>query len=441
MAVDFKIKDFFYPISILKFRSFLEKSQWFSRKEFKNYQFERLKTIIEHAYKNVPYYRDVFDSLKLKPVDFRNLDDLKKIPVLDKKTIKANFKALTARNSQRFAPSIYKTSGTTGEPVEFYLDKSSKILEFCYYWRHWSWVGYRLGMPFADFSLQPFLDDTQSIYKYSAMTHRLILNPTQISYKNLPYYVNTIKKHKPLFLKGSPSSIYSFAILLEKKGYDALSFKAIFTTGELLLPHQRQKIEKIFQCKILDSYGHMERTVAFSQCPQGTYHIHCEYGILEIDRKKELSSDKETVGRIIGTSLYNLAMPLIRYQIGDLIGIANEQKKCACGRDMPIVQLIYGRSQDIIVTSDGRFLTNIFIVLSAWQGLDWFQLIQEDIGKFTLKIVKSYNFDINYIKKKIEDLKELVGSNAVIDLQFLDSGDLKDYKTKFRSTISKIEIN
>jgi phenylacetate-CoA ligase len=266
MSIDFKLKEFYYPLEILSFRNFLEKSQWFSEEELTRYQLKRLQIIIRHCYYNVPYYTELFNRLNLKPSDIKTLDDLKKIPTLTKQKIRQHFKQLIAKNARRFNMQRCQTSGTSGEPIQFYLDKSSRILEFCYYWRYWSWAGYRLGMPFAELGLHHFLDtDITMISSYSSLTKKLSLNAGQLSRENLNKYINAIKNHRVLFLKGSPSSVYLFANLVDKYAPQALSFEKVFTAGEILLNHQRQKIKEVFGCKTIDSYGHMERTVAISQ--------------------------------------------------------------------------------------------------------------------------------------------------------------------------------
>lgn len=441
MSIDFKIKDFFYPLPILSLRAFLEKSQWLSREELEAFQLKRLKMILRHSYENIPYYRDLFDRLKLVPGDFESLDDLKKIPPLDKEILRKNFKLLTATNAKKFNPYLYRTSGTSGEPLEFNLDRSSNILEFCYYWRYWSWAGYRLGSSFAEFSLHRFLNaNVEDISQYSRPFNRLVLNPSQISYENIDKFVKEIKKHRPLFLKGAPSTLYIFSLLLEKRGYDSLSFKAVFTTGEVLLPFQREKIEKVLHCKILDSYGHMERTVAISQCPLGSYHIHPEYGILEVDKNKGLSSGKKEIGRIIGTSLHNFAMPLLRYRVDDLIEIDPHHQRCECGRALPLVEKIHGRGQDIIITKEGKFVTNIFIFFEFWEGISWHQLIQEDIDKFRLNLLKDTNFNEKSIAEKMKGLRSILGKDASIDLKFLKLEEINLGDVKYRPVVSKINI-
>ncbi|OGW74803.1 MAG: hypothetical protein A2Z72_05975 [Omnitrophica bacterium RBG_13_46_9] len=444
MSIDFKIKDFAYPAEILKLRSFLEKSQWFTRERLEYYQLKRLRLMLSHAYKNVPYYSELFARLKLTPSDFRSIEDLKKVPPLAKKDLKENFHKLVAKNAKRFNPILCRTSGTSGHPIEFYLDKNSNILEFCYYWRCWSWAGYRLGMSFMEFSFHHFLNTSiKEVACHSLLTNRLIINPAQISCESIDKIVGNIKRYKPMFVKGTPSAIYIFSVLLEKKGcMGGLPFKGVFTTGELVLPYQKERIEKVLNCKILDSYGHMERAIAVSQCPQGTYHINSEYGILEVETGEKPSSDKGITGQIIGTSLHNFAMPLIRYKIGDLIELdRRHDNRCVCGRGLPAIKKIYGRTQDVIVTKEGRFITNIFPFFDLWKNILWFQLVQEDIDKFKLMLVKDSGFEDKGIDEQLYTLKSILGKDAKIELRFFKLDEINiEGGNKYRPIVSRVDV-
>jgi phenylacetate-CoA ligase len=426
MSINFSIKDFAYPVSILRLRSSFEKSQWFSEDALRKYQMSRLKLILAHAYKNVPYYTNLFDRFKLRPSDFNNIEDLKKIPVISKNILRENFKSLIARNAVRFKPYLVQTSGTTGEPVKVYQDKNTNVLEFCYYWRYWSWSGYRLGMPFAEFTLSHFLSKgLRYINDYTSITKRLALNPIQLSYSNIDKFLLSISKYKPYFLKGSPSSIYTFAILLKEKKCCDISFRAIFTTGESLFPYQKKKIEEIFHCKIADSYGHMERTVAICQCPFGRYHINSDYGILEIDKDKNMPSLGIIAGNVIGTSLYNFTMPLIRYKVGDMIEMfADNKVRCECGRGLPVCNKLAGRGQDVIITPDGRMLSNIFILFDIIKGALWVQIVQQQADMLKVKLIKGDYFSSSSMEEFLKRLKEIVGTGFRVEIEYLSKNML-----------------
>src|SRR5882724_8755428 len=137
-------------------RYFFERSQWFTREELSDFQEQRLRVIVEHANRHVPYYRELFKRLSLTPADIRTVSDLAQLPSLRKDVVRSEFKRLQADDKLRYRPRLEQTSGTSGEPLRFLLDKPSNVLEFVYYWRHWSWAGYQLGARFAELSSSYF---------------------------------------------------------------------------------------------------------------------------------------------------------------------------------------------------------------------------------------------------------------------------------------------
>lgn len=443
MAVEFKIQDFFHPVDILRLKLSLDRSQWFSKEELQTYQHQRLGLVLDHAYTHVPYYRNLFNKLKLKPQDIKTAEDLTRIPPLNKSMLKKNFRSLIADNARKFNPQLCRTSGTTGEPTEFYQDRPSNILEFCYYWRYWSWAGYKLRDQFAEFTLYHFLNsEINQIVDYAPLTSRLMLNPAQLSYEKINNFISALKKYRPQFLKGSPSSIYIFANLLDKTDISPVKFKAIFTTGELLLPHQRKKIENTFLCRIFDSYGHMERTIAICQCPRGQYHVNSDYGLLEMEDVETAPSSDLVSGRIIGTSLYSFAMPLIRYESNDNVVIPIGPKRCECGRGLPLCETIVGRTQDIITTPNGRFLSNVFILFDILEGVLWSQIIQEKIDTFKVRLVQDKNFSTEKFQEFMGQLRLLLGKEAEIEIEYLPEKILPTLLSqKYKPVISALETN
>lgn len=434
MALEFKLKDFAYPTAILKLRSIFEKTQWFTTEEQTLYQERLLHRIVEQAYRYVPYYRDLFDNIRLKPDDIRRLSDLDKIPILTKEILHARFKTLEATNSRAFRPQLLWTSGTTGRKVQFLVDRPSNVLEFVYYWRHWNWAGYRLGAPFAEFSSVFFLQGNEKsrlTFHHQRLTRRLLLNSLTMSQATVRDYVRAIRKHRPLFLKGLPSVLYYFSLFLRQQGVADISFKAVFSTGETLIPRFRKLIEETLGCKVYDSYGHMERTVAISECPHGGLHINPDYGILELVRQDTLRTNfiGEGIGvagysaRVIGTSLYNFSMPLLRYEVGDTVSV-DPDKKCMCGRRFPLVGAVEGRQSEVLWTPEGKVITAAFLVFEDVPNILEGQIMQESLDRLYVKIVPAPSFSKSNEARLKSRLQMLVGTAAKITVERCDSSAL-----------------
>lgn len=445
MAIDFQTRDFFYPFGIYRLRRTFEQTQWLPPEELNLYQEKRLALNINHAYNHVPYYRRLFEKTGLRPQDIRKADDLKKLPLLSKDTLRGEGANLVADNADKYHPISYRTSGTTGTPLEFHLDKNARILEFVYYWRHWSWAGFRLGDRFAELGSFFFLNRdslNNAVSFWQPYLRRLMLNSGQISVYRGRELARAIRKYRPQYLKGAASTVYFLALCLKEAGISDLSFKAIFSANEVLTPQYRAMAESFFGCPVLDSYGHMEGTVAISQCMKGGYHINSDYGIMEFDNLKT-SADKNTLlGQVIGTSLYNLAMPLIRYEVGDDIELFTESQICPCGRTLPLVKVIHGRSEDTIITPDGRFITSMFIVPEFTKGIRFVQFVQESKTDLHINVVPEKEWDARQEDKLAYYVKKLVGTGMRSHIHKVTQDDIiTDASGKIRSVISCVKPN
>jgi phenylacetate-CoA ligase len=226
--------------------------------------------------------------------------------------------------------------------------------------------------------------------------------------------------------------------LLLGRGGIELTLEAVFTTGEMLLPQQRQTIEAAFHCPVLDSYGHMERTVGISQCAHGGYHINPEYGVLQVEKVEHLSTDAVTVGAIVGTSLHNLAMPLIRYRSGDLIEIRPGRPRCKCGRSLPLCERILGRTQDVLVTRNGRYVANAFVALNTVQGITWFQIVQHDRDRFEIVVEAGAAFTAEEEGKMKATFGRLVGPSLIEVRRVTAAERAPQAGRKYRSVISHV---
>jgi phenylacetate-CoA ligase len=446
MGVDFRIRDFGYPFSILKLKRTFDQNQWLSEEALKEYQLERLRKVIAHAYDSVPYYQKLFREKNILPGDIRTVEDLKRIPVLTKELLKHNFDSLIARNAKKYKPALLSTSGSTGGQTRFFVDKTSNVLEFVHYWRSWGWAGYKLGDTFALLSSEDFvyiLKNRKTLYHFNSLTRQLTVNSMLFSHNYLDDLIGIFRKFKPLFLKGFPTNLYMLALVLNKKRNHGISCKAIFSQGANLLSYQRDLIEKVFSCKVFDSYGLMERTVAITQCPLGSYHIHQDYGIVELEEPGiSLSNGKDgdtSIREVVGTSLHNYAMPLIRHRTGDFVKIKRSPEKCSCKRGFPTIVSVIGREMDLITTPDKRKIAGLSSVFSHTPGIIMGQIIQEKINQLLVKIVCEEK-DIDHTDRILTGhIRKFVGDDVNIAIEHTTvEGIRKNSFGKFKAVISNI---
>jgi phenylacetate-CoA ligase len=347
---------------------------------------------------------------------------------------------LLADNARRLRTRRYATSGTSGQPLAIYLDRSANTLEFVYYWRHWGWAGYRLGDRFAELNTTYFLRrsrQTPPPWVWQPSLRRLLLDSASISVDAACELADALRRHRPRFLKGLASSLSALATTFEESGIDDISFQAVFSTGEVVSPPCRQLVVRVFGCPLLDSFGHMERTVAVSQCPRGSYHVNWDYGLLEVEDVREAPGGTTRLGRIVGTSLHNLAMPLLRYDVGDDIELFAEPRDCPCGRTLPVIRAVHGRSEDTLVTPDGRFLTSLFVTAELVDGIRLIQFVRLADGLLEIRVVPAPGWDASREEQLLGYVGRLAGPAMRLRLVQVTSDELiRDPSGKRRTVIA-----
>ena len=180
--------------------------------------------------------------------------------------------------------------------------------------------------------------------------------------------------------------------------------------------------------------------MAISQCLEGGYHINSDYGIMEFNNINTSADGGTLLGQAVGTSLYNLAMPLIRYDVGDNIELFAEPQTCQCGRTLPLVKLVHGRSEDTIVTPEGRFITSMFIVPEFTKGIRFVQFVQESKADLHINVVPEKEWDARQEDKLNYYVTKLVGTSMRAHIHKVTQDDIiTDASGKIRSVISCVK--
>jgi len=424
-----------YGIKFAKFYNFLMESQWWSKEKLEKFQDERLRIIIKYAYENVPYYRRIFDECGLKPEDIQTKEDLKLLPILTKDDVRKNFNELITRNADKYKPYIFESGGTTGKPLKFYKDSISSLTHNAAVWRYRNWAGFRHSDRWVVMRYETFTDSKQRI-PCTIKANTMELSSFHLKYENIGDYLSIIKKFNPKVIWAFPSTLYVMAKYIKNQGIAPnFNLRAIFTSSETLFKNHRALIEETFGCKIYDWYGSNEGIISAGECPEGGYHIN-ENGIIEIvDYKNNKQCKAGERGRVIGTSLWNYAMPFIRYDLGDIASISS--RKCKCGRGLPLLQSIEGRVDDIIITKDERLVGRLDEAFHYSFGIRESQIIQNEIGKITVKVIKDVNFSNKDIETLDKELKKRLGGEMDINYQFVDEIP-KTRRGKYRFVISNV---
>jgi phenylacetate-CoA ligase len=401
-------------------------------------QNDRLKLNIVHAYENVPYYRHIFESKKLKPADIQNVDDLTKLPILEKSTIREQPNSLLARNIKKSQRIIQHTSGTTGTPLDVYNSKDglrySHALEFFVR----SLYGISLKSKQASFIgriIVPHHQTKPPFWHYNFIINQYLFSSYHMNDEYLPYYIKKLEAFKPDEIVGYPSSLYTLARFICENNIKSIRPKVVFGNSEPLLDYQREEMSEAFQCPIREWYSSTENAFFAYECGQKNYHIVYPYGVVEILDDKDTPVKQGVVGNLVVTSLTNYAMPFIRYRIGDSASIGYAD--CPCGNKSAVFKEVIGRTDDILVTPDGRKIGRLDPVFKGLRGIKECQIVQKDIDRISLNVVKDSSYSEKDESMLRRALERRMGNGIVIDVCYLDRIP-RGNNGKFRAVISEI---
>ncbi len=443
------IKDIFFPIYQMNLpnderyttqRNFLEKTQWWDYSELEKLQIKKLKQILSHANDNVPFYHEMFKKINFKPEYVSSVNDLNKLPILTKEIVNKNFNTLYAKNYSKENLIQSFTSGSTGTPMRFYIDRRWLASNSAAAHRAWSWAGYELGdkMMYL-WGVPSDFHKTRKDKIIDFLLRTYNLNALQLTEETMGNYVQMINKIKPKIINSYASAIFLLSEYMKKNEIDFIKPKAILTTADMLYTHQRKSIEEVFNCEVFDYYSGRDTSLQAAECPEHTgYHLSIENAVVEFVKENDHVSPGET-GKIILTDLCNYAMPFIRYEIGDLGTPSNEN--CPCGRNLPLMKSLNGRIFDFILTPEGKHILgeyfHIIIIDYNIHGIKEFQIIQESLNKLIVYIVKNPDETIDDSSRFISLIQKEVGEEVKIELKYASSIQ-RTSSGKLRHVISKI---
>ncbi|MFC1977598.1 phenylacetate--CoA ligase family protein [Chloroflexota bacterium] len=391
---------------------FLRDSQWWSRERLAEYQVGRLRDLLRHAYENVPYYRRVFDERGLRPEDIQDVDDLKKLPYLTKEIIRENYHDLRARNISRTIKT--HTSGSSGEPFVFEEPSHADQVERAFIVRAFGAHNSRLFFEKSAWLRSYVPKSNAPLHRHDPHLRILYLSAYNLSPETLPEYVRLIDSYGAKLLVGYPSSLYVFSMLLEGSGMHLDHLEVAHTGSEELPAPWRERIETVLNIPVKDHYGMSEKVALFHQCCESNlYHENLEYAVVEV------VDMEDSVGEVVGTSLWNYAMPLIRYRMADLAKVHTGEQVCSCGRGLPLTMVGFeGRSDDIIITPERRFIppVNFYTLMHRMEKVKMFQIIQHSVDRIEVKIVPSDDLDEHSMALLERGLRERLGRDICIDI-------------------------
>jgi phenylacetate-CoA ligase len=402
----------------------LRRNTWLPTSELEKIQLKALRRILKYAYENVAFYHHRFDAAKIKPENIQSIEDMQRLPVLTKRDVQRNLDSLIARNVRMEMCKKETTSGTTGTPLSIVAAKTASSIMGANKLRHQVENGssllrdkYVLLLPVkglaSAYSRRTYLGGL--LARLGFLRRRLM---------DAQEPVEDVMAKLRCFGPDVIDSLPSFFLLLMKemkKGRHELRPQRIFTSGELLDARSRALIKSAFQVDVIDVYGCTEASNIAWECPEHTgYHTNIDLIVPEFVKEDAHVAVGEA-GKIVLTPLWNFAMPLIRYDIGDVGRQSSE--RCPCGRGLPLMEIIEGRYEDFIVLPSGRMISPY--VTSRYfehvEGIEEYKIIQQARNRINIQLVLREKHNKSIFHCLEDTFKKELGKDITISIEAVDS--------------------
>lgn len=415
----------------------MEKVQWLPPAGVADLQLQRLRAFLQNVASHVPYYRDVFAQAGFDPSAVQSLADLQQLPFLTKSVIRGHTDAL--KHSHASGLARFNTGGSSGEPLVFFIGRRRVSHDVAAKWRATRWWGVDIGDPEIVVWGSPIELGKQDRIKYwrDRMLRTQLLPAFEMSEPKLDQFIATIRSVRPRMLFGYPSALTHIARHAQKRGVamNDLSISVAFVTSERLYDEQRSVISAVFGCKVANGYGGRDAGFIAHECPAGSMHITADDIVVEIVDPSGRVQPDGVAGEIVVTHLATSDFPFIRYRTGD-IGVLGAAR-CSCGRGLPLLQDIQGRSTDFVVASDGTVMhgLSLIYVLRDLPGIGSFKVIQESRELTRVLLVPDATFQQEAIELIVNGFKQRLGADVIVQVELV--GDIPAEKSgKFRYIIS-----
>lgn len=396
--------------------------------KIEEYQKEQLVNLFLECFTFSDWYKEKFHKLGISKEDIKNnpYDVLSKFPILEKSERKSKVESIVNENPERQTIAIGYTSGTSGSPTKNYMDKESINISFALWKRFHYAIGFNKIHPktvrFSGNIVIPIKTKKPPFWLYNIFEKQLYMSTYHLTDENIPKYIEKLNRFKPKLLDGYPSAIFALANYINNNNV-AITFKptAIATTSETLYDEQRIAIEKAFNCRVYNQYASSEGSPFITECKNGNLHLNLDSGVFELLDENFNPALPGSIAKLVVTSFRNLKTPLIRYDIKDSVLIPESPKFCDCGCQMPMVEKIVGREDDLLIANNGSYIgMSAYKVFKYAKHLKNGQIIQKNKYLFLINIEITDGFNKSDKEFLIEKIKSSFGEKSEVEIVVLD---------------------
>ncbi len=420
---------------ILYYLRALRKNTWLKASELRKIQEKKLRANVKHAYENVRFYHQKFDSVRIKPDDIKTVDDLDKLPIITKSDIQKNFHEFIAKDVRIEKCHLDHTSGSTGRPLTVIFDEKAFDFIQANELRRFIECGGRFRDKWAIYTgFRPAGSSRRFLFEYFGLFRRRHFSWDIAS--SLP----SLKKYQPDVISGYPSLLELLARAIKKEEI-TIQPRLIFSGGEVLGKTRRKFINSTFETEMFTLYGCVESgmDIAWECTEHKYYHIDVDADVVEFVKDGERVAPGEE-GEIVFTTLFNYAMPLIRYNVKD-VGVPSEEE-CPCGRELPLMEMISGRADDFIVLPSGRIVTSLSIwdseAFPRMEGISRYKIIQERLDEFRIQLVLDEGYSQDIVDQFEKGFRKALNEEYIkVKIDILNAIP-RDKSGKIRRIVSKV---
>lgn len=417
----------------------MERTQWWSPEQLDALRLRRLQTLLREVGSQVPYYRDLFRRIGFDPEAVRSLSDLSALPLLSKPLIRANTEAL--KHPQAHSLARFNTGGSSGEPLIFFIGKQRVSHDVAAKWRATRWWDVDIGDRETVVWGSPIELGAQDRVRQwrDALMRTTLLPAFEMNDAKVDGFLAHIRGHRPRMLFGYPSALSHIARHAERRGQrmDDLGIRTAFVTSERLYPDQRAQIERTFGCRVANGYGGRDMGFIAHECQHGGMHITAEDVIVEIVDEQGRPQPEGVAGEVVVTHLATRDFPFIRYRSGDVAVLGGE--RCACGRGLPQLREIQGRTTDFVVAANGTVMHGLALIyiLRDLPGIESFKVVQESLERTTVRLVTTPAFDAARQQDIVQGFRRRLGESVDVQVELVDR-IAPEKSGKFRYIVSHV---
>jgi phenylacetate-CoA ligase len=403
----------------------LEASQWRTGDEIRGLQERKLRDLLLHAWDRCPAHRARLANAGLGRADLAHfrLAHLAHLPLLDRATIADQLPGLVDWRVPGGA-ARYTTGGSTGVPLIFYCDRRRQAYDKAARMRAHNWFAvapgdrevFLWGAP-VELSRQDRLKALRD-----RLTNQLLLSAFAMSAETMARYLGQIDRYRPACLFGYPSTLALLAEFARERRAPApwKGLKVVFVTGEVLYAHQRRLLEEVFRVPVANEYGARDAGFLAHQCPEGNMHLAAENVIVEAVDADGTPVLPGQSGEVVVTHLDNFALPFLRYRTGDRGKLSD--RSCPCRRGLPLMEVIEGRSTDLLVRPDGARVHALALIytLRDLPGVRQFKIHQRAPDRVEVRVVRGSGYASAHEERIRREFGQSLGAQVRVEVVYVD---------------------